>query len=223
MSYNKYLRPIMIDVLSAAMRDTNLENRRSALNTFNAAARHRPGLIIPYMHQLLPLVMDQAIPDPSLIHEVSMGPFKHKVDDGLEVRKSAYETLYSLMEIAPRRIDLVALYDRVVAGIGDDNGIRSLCSLMILKLMTSAPDETSRRLEALSEKFRAVLGVQLKETAVRHEHEKNAEAKKGVVKLSLALQKAFPGDDGANVKWVGYLEDMRRDQHTLVREVEREV
>lgn len=86
-TYNKYLRPIMVEVLTSAMRDSETENRRMAINTFNAASRNKPDLILPYLQQLLPLVIDQTLEDPSLIREVSMGPFKHKVDDGLEVRK----------------------------------------------------------------------------------------------------------------------------------------
>lgn len=32
-----------------------------------------------------------------LIRTVQMGPWTHKVDDGLEARKTAYETLYTLV------------------------------------------------------------------------------------------------------------------------------
>ena len=86
-AYDKYLRSVVTDILGTAMRDSELENRRSALNTFNAAARNKPELVMPHIQQLLPLVLEQTHEDPKLIREVSMGPFKHKVDDGLEVRK----------------------------------------------------------------------------------------------------------------------------------------
>lgn len=57
------------------------------MNSFNAAIRTKPDLILPYLGQLLPLVIAQTYINPKLIREVSMGPFKHKVDDGLEMRK----------------------------------------------------------------------------------------------------------------------------------------
>jgi cullin-associated NEDD8-dissociated protein 1 len=34
---------------------------------------------------------------PELVRTVQMGPWQHKVDDGLEARKTAYETLYTLV------------------------------------------------------------------------------------------------------------------------------
>jgi hypothetical protein len=36
---------------------------------------------------------------PELIRTVQMGPWQHKVDDGLEARKTAYETLYTLVRL----------------------------------------------------------------------------------------------------------------------------
>ena len=69
------------------MRDAEVDNRRSSLNTFNAAVRNKVHLILPYLTKLLPLVLDQTFKDRNLMREVTMGPFKHQVDDGLEVRK----------------------------------------------------------------------------------------------------------------------------------------
>ena len=246
-TYNKYLRPIVIDVLMTSLRDPATDNRRAALNTFNAASRNKPDLIFPYMQQLFPLVLDQTLEDPSLVREVSMGPFKHKVDDGLEVRKvcnatpafscrssaayrlmqTAYETLYSLLELAPSRLDLQQLFSRVVAGLGDEHSIRTLCNLMLLKLGYSAPEETALRLDDIADKYRAVLATQLKENAVKHEHEKNDEAKRSAVKVSLELARSFPdrgvGDAGKGIKWISYLQDMGKDHAALVKEVEKEV
>lgn len=42
------------------------------------------------MTALQPLLYEQAKPDPKLVHEVVMGPFKVKVDDGLNIRKVCY-------------------------------------------------------------------------------------------------------------------------------------
>ena len=233
-SYNKYLRPLLIEVLTASMRDSHLENRRSALSTFNAALRNRPELIVPSLGQLVPLVLDQTYEDPALIHEVSMGPFRHKVDDGLEVRKGAYETLYSLFELQPSRIDVPLVYPRIIAGLTDDPAVRSLCNLMVIRLGRMSPEDTASRLEEIIARFRTVLGAQLKETAVKHEHEKNAESKRGVVKVSLELAKALPdglapsgagsslGGGGQNTKWMTYFQEMVRDHGLMVKELERE-
>lgn len=86
-TYEKDFRPVIIDALTTMMRDSEVENRRLSLNTFNAAARNKSELILPHLSSLMPLVVDHSHKDPSLIREVSMGPFKHTVDDGLEVRK----------------------------------------------------------------------------------------------------------------------------------------
>lgn len=40
---------------------------------------------------LLPSLYRETVVNLDLVHEVEMGPFKHIVDDGLDLRKSAYE------------------------------------------------------------------------------------------------------------------------------------
>ena len=81
------LRPSLIAMLATMLADAEPENRRLALATLNAAARHRRALLLPHLSSLLPPVLQAAEIDPSLVREVQMGPFKHKVDDGLETRK----------------------------------------------------------------------------------------------------------------------------------------
>lgn len=88
-SFDAVLKTTLIDMLIVMMRDPELENRRLALTTLNSAAHNKPDLIIPHLGQLLPLVMNESVIKPEFIREVMMGPFKHKVDDGLEVRKAS--------------------------------------------------------------------------------------------------------------------------------------
>ncbi|KAI9651506.1 MAG: hypothetical protein M1831_000796 [Alyxoria varia] len=194
-SYDKHLEPTLMEVLAAMLKDEDVENRRSALNTFNAAFRGKFKLVLPHLPGLVPLIIKHTHADPALIREIDMGPFKHKIDDGLEFRKVAYEILYSLLELTvTTQIDISAIYDRLVDGLGDDHSIRSLCNLMILKMARGrAPrEETSARLDLVVDKYRVILATQLKETAVRYEIEQQEEAIKGAVKTSLELASTFP-------------------------------
>ena len=86
-AFDVVLKGTLIDMLGLMLRDTDLENRRLALTTLNSASHNKRDLIIPNLGLLLPLVMQESIIKPELIREVTMGPFKHKIDDGLEVRK----------------------------------------------------------------------------------------------------------------------------------------
>lgn len=241
-SFDKDLHPIMVEVLTAMLRDSDLENRRSALNTFNAATRNKAGLVMPHLGELVPLVIDQTLEDPSLIREVKMGPFVHRVDDGLDCRKSAYETIYTTVEIAPDAHltpQLPALYDRIVAGLGDNHSIRALCSIMILKFSSTAPTETQRRLDDMADRFKAILAVALKETAVRHEHERVEEAKRSAIRTALELARTFPGGviplggaaaanattatSAPQARWVAFLDEMRTGHRKAVEDAEREM
>ena len=200
-AYDEYLKPIVIPMLVQMLKEPDLENRRLALTTFNSAMHNKPHIIIPALDQLLPFAMQETHVKPELIREVQMGPFKHKVDDGLEIRKSAYETLYALLETAFSKLsvaDVADCYDRIVAGISDEHDIRVLCNLMLTKLMVLAPDQTHSRLEAIAHNFRGVLSVKPKENAVKQEIEKIQEGSKGVLKVSVLLNKHLSTESGSH-------------------------
>ncbi|KAK6610656.1 TATA-binding protein interacting [Botrytis cinerea] len=191
-SLDSVLKIMLIDMLKVMLTDTELENRRLALTTLNAAAHNKADLINPNLSQLLPFVMSESVIKEELIHEVMMGPFKHKVDDGLEVRKSAYETLYALMETAFSRMNILDFYDRIIAGLKDEHDIRSLCNLMLNKLVILDPDETARRLDAIADCFRVTLSIKLKESAVKQEIEKQDDATKSTLRSTLNLHARIP-------------------------------
>ncbi|KAH6680310.1 armadillo-type protein [Halenospora varia] len=223
-AFDAVLKTTLIDMLTLMLKDSELENRRLALTTLNSAAHNKPDLIIPNLGVLLPLVMNESVIKPELIREVMMGPFKHKVDDGLEVRKSAYETLYSLMETAFSRINILDFYDRVIAGLQDEHDIRALCNLMLTKLVVLDPEETARRLDAISTCFRTILSTKLKDNAVKQEIEKQEEASKSVLRVTLILNNALPaastgmGAQGSfHQQWKGYWEWVERDFESQLR------
>ena len=86
-TFDEVLKPMLIRMLTTMLNDPNLENRRLALSTLNSATANKSDIVLPYLGQLIPLVMKESRINTNLIREVQMGPFKHKVDDGLELRK----------------------------------------------------------------------------------------------------------------------------------------
>jgi cullin-associated NEDD8-dissociated protein 1 len=125
------------------------------------------------------------------------------------------------METAFSRISIIDLYDRIIAGLRDDNDIRGLCNLMVSKLLFIDPDETTRRLDAIAEAFRATLSTKLKDSAVKQEIEKQAEANKSVLRVTLllgeklksALNTVGSGAHGANQTWTNYWEWVHKDSN----------
>ena len=128
------------------------------------------------------------------------------------------------METAFSRINVVEFYDRVIAGLKDEHDIRSLCYLMLNKLSVMDTDETSRRLDAIAECLRAILSTKLKDNAVKQEIEKQEEAIKGALRISLQLNNAIPGASSGLVAqgsqhqiWRTYWEWIEKDFQESIR------
>ncbi|KAG9252164.1 armadillo-type protein [Emericellopsis atlantica] len=230
--FDAILRNSLVDMLLMVLQDQDMEVRRLGMTTLNSATHNKPDLVLPHLGRLVPFVLEESVIKPALIREVKLGPFTHTVDDGLEVRKSAYETLYALMETAFSRINHIDFYDRVVAGLKDDNDIRQLCNLMITKLSVIDPEETARRLDSIAEAYRAVLSVKLKENAVKQDIEKQEEANKSVLRVTLLLgdkMKALTGNAGAATSnagaagtWLAYWEWVNKDYEKQLRALREE-
>ncbi len=99
---------------------------------------------------------------------------------------------------------------------------------MLTKLIILNPEETVRRLDAIAERFRAILSFKPKENAVKQEIEKAHEASKGVLKVSVQLNNAFPAAvgpaaSGQHQTWKSYWEWVKKDYNTQIHSIEQEV
>ncbi|KAK0288259.1 hypothetical protein LTR35_003733 [Friedmanniomyces endolithicus] len=223
-TYDGNLRATMIPMLGTMLSDTDLDNQRLSLTTFNSALHNKPDLVLPHLQDVLPYAMQATVIRPELVREVQMGPFKHKVDDGLEMRKSAYETLYALLDTpaSRQRLDISAFYDRILAGVTDEHEIKILCCLVLGKLLVITPAESTRRLDVLAQHFRTVLAFKPKENAVKQELEKLAEEQKAVVKVSVGFNKGL-SSGGLTKVWRDYFEFVRKEFAQGVKAAEEEL
>ncbi len=56
--------------------------------------------------------------DPSLVRTVDLGPFKHQIDDGLELRKTAFECLDVMLDVCPQAVDIDQHVATLQSGLG---------------------------------------------------------------------------------------------------------
>ncbi|KAL8527650.1 hypothetical protein ACS0TY_005482 [Phlomoides rotata] len=80
------------------IKDQDRHVRRAAVLALSTAAHNKPNLIKGLLPELLPLLYDQTVIKKELIRTVDLGPFKHTVDDGLELRKAAFECVDTLLD-----------------------------------------------------------------------------------------------------------------------------
>lgn len=68
-----------------------------------------------------------------------MGPFKHTVDDGLDIRKAAFECMYTLLDSCLDRLDVFEFLNHVENGLKDHYDIKMLTYLMVARLSQLCP------------------------------------------------------------------------------------
>uniref|UniRef100_A0A7N6AH07 TATA-binding protein interacting (TIP20) domain-containing protein n=1 Tax=Anabas testudineus TaxID=64144 RepID=A0A7N6AH07_ANATE len=164
-----------------------LNVRRVALVTFNSAAHNKPSLIRELLDSVLPQLYNETKVRKELIREVEMGPFKHTVDDGLDLRKAAFECMYTLLDSCLDRIDIFTFLNHVEDGLKDHYDIKMLTFLMLARLSSLCPSAVLQRLDRLVEPLRATCTTKVKANSVKQEFEKQDELKRSAMRAVVAL------------------------------------
>ncbi|KAK1906373.1 Cullin-associated NEDD8-dissociated protein 1 [Dissostichus eleginoides] len=169
------------------LEDPDLNVRRVALVTFNSAAHNKPSLIRELLDSVLPQLYNETKVRKELIREVEMGPFKHTVDDGLDLRKAAFECMYTLLDSCLDRLDIFTFLNHVEDGLKDHYDIKMLTFLMLARLSSLCPSAVLQRLDRLVEPLRATCTTKVKANSVKQEFEKQDELKRSAMRAVVAL------------------------------------
>ncbi|CAD6191560.1 unnamed protein product [Caenorhabditis auriculariae] len=179
-----------IENFLSAVKDDDLNVRRAALVVLNSAAHNRPALIRDLLPHLLPAIYIETQLRTELIREVEMGPFKHQVDDGLDLRKCAFECMYTLLENCSDKIDANEFLAVMEVGLKDpSHDVRLLNYLTLQKIAVLAPGQVLQRLEKICEPLKQQLTSKPKGNAVKQELEKLEELKKGAIRVIFTLKR----------------------------------
>ncbi|XP_052763076.1 cullin-associated NEDD8-dissociated protein 1-like [Mya arenaria] len=169
------------------LQDPDLNVRRVALVTFNSAAHNKPVLIRDLLDSMLPHLYNETKVRKELIREVEMGPFKHTLDDGLDIRKAAFECMYTLLDSCLDRLDIFEFLNHVEDGLKDHYDIKMLTYLMLVRLSHLCPSAVLQRLDRLVEPLRATCTTKVKANSVKQEFEKQDELKRSAMRAVAAL------------------------------------
>ncbi|XP_013401957.1 LOW QUALITY PROTEIN: cullin-associated NEDD8-dissociated protein 1-like [Lingula anatina] len=167
--------------------DPDLNVRRVALVAFNSAAHNKPSLIRDLLNTILPHLYEETKVKKELIREVEMGPFKHTVDDGLDIRKAAFECMYTLLDACMDRLDIFEFLNHVEDGLKDHYDIKMLTYLMLIRLSHLCPSAVLQRMDRLLEPLRSTCTTKVKANSVKQEFEKQEELKHSAMRAVAAL------------------------------------
>ncbi|CCH44180.1 Cullin-associated NEDD8-dissociated protein 1 [Wickerhamomyces ciferrii] len=117
--------------------DEDLKIKQISIISLITVLNNQFGLLIPYLSNILPLVYEELSKKKQYQETIQIGPFKHKVDKGLEVRKNAFEILYKLSlnhNLLNNNVDFNEILHNVIEhGLSAD--IITISSLIIIKLL----------------------------------------------------------------------------------------
>ncbi|XP_035780587.1 cullin-associated NEDD8-dissociated protein 1-like [Anopheles albimanus] len=170
-----------------ALQDPEPSVRRVALVAFNSAVHNKPSLVRDLLPELLPQLYSETKVKKELIREVEMGPFKHTVDDGLDIRKAAFECMYTLLEQGLDRVDIMQFLEHVQAGLRDHYDIKMLTYLMTARLAALCPNAVLQKLDQFVDPLRATCTLKVKANSVKQEYEKQDELKRSALRAVAAL------------------------------------
>jgi len=182
------LGPILPHVM-AALRDSEVEVRRAALLTINYAAHNKPNLVRPVLHEYMSALFAETQIKKELIKVVDLGPFKHKVDEGLENRKAAFECLYTLLDSCIDKLDIGSLLQHLVEGLQDIHDIQLLSHLILARLARDAPAPLLTGLDQLVEPLRKTVTTKVKDNSVKQQVDRNEELIRSALRAIAAISR----------------------------------
>eukprot|EP00667_Euglena_gracilis_P000570 EG_transcript_570 len=176
---DKYLAADLQQFLAPALKkEESVKIRRAAILLLTAAAHNKPDLVRSQLRLYMTDLYTETPLDKSLIREVNLGPFKHKVDDGLELRKAAFECMDIMLDNTSAASLLEFLNDygtfitHVKLGLKDENqDIRMLAHLMVTKLtkIPNAAVPLLTAMDSIAELLTATVTKKLKTNPVQQE------------------------------------------------------
>ncbi|XP_049401360.1 cullin-associated NEDD8-dissociated protein 1 [Solanum stenotomum] len=183
------------------IKDKDRHVRRAAVLALSTAAHNKPNLIKGLLPELLPLLYDQTIIKKELIRTVDLGPFKHTVDDGLELRKAAFECVDTLLDTCLDQVNPSSfIVPYLQSGLDDHYDVKMPCHLILSKLADKCPSAVLAVLDSLVDPLQKTINFRPKQDAVKQEVDRNEDMIRSALRAIAALNRISGGDYSHKLK-----------------------
>uniref|UniRef100_A0A5B7B384 Cullin-associated NEDD8-dissociated protein 1 n=1 Tax=Davidia involucrata TaxID=16924 RepID=A0A5B7B384_DAVIN len=177
------------------IKDHDRHVRRAAVLALSTAAHNKPNLIKGLLPELLPLLYDQTIIKQELIRTVDLGPFKHTVDDGLELRKAAFECVDTLLDSCLDQVNPSSfIVPYLKSGLNDHYDVKMPCHLILSKLADKCPSAVLAVLDSLVDPLQKTINFRPKHDAVKQEVDRNEDMIRSALRAIASLNRISGGD-----------------------------
>ncbi|KAK1276188.1 Cullin-associated NEDD8-dissociated protein 1 [Acorus gramineus] len=177
------------------IKDDDRHVRRAAVLALSTAAHNKPNLIKGLLTELLPLLYDQTVVKKDLIRTVDLGPFKHTVDDGLELRKAAFECVDTLLDSCLDQMNPSSFITPYLAsGLHDHYDVKMPCHLILSKLANKCPSAVLAVLDSLVEPLEKTINHKPKMDAVKQEVDRNEDMIRSALRAIASLNRISGSD-----------------------------
>lgn len=123
-----------------------------------------------------------------LIKTIDLGPFKHTVDNGVPIRKSAFYLLQNVL--GKYQIKQTEIIEAVIGGFSDSNeDVQILCFGFMNKLINTCPMIVISKLDQIVEKFNlfySKIGIKFKNNS---QSERELNLMRSILRVTEALQR----------------------------------
>ncbi|KAJ2060916.1 hypothetical protein GGI17_003441 [Coemansia sp. S146] len=179
---------LVLPTVLASISDADINVRRLTLLALYTLIQAKLELVEDVIPSIQPALFQQTVIDERVVREISMGPFKRKIDDGLEMRKVAYMCVQLLIRHMLSVVDGAALVDCVVRGIPDDPEVRVIVQHMVMETASTFPSNYVARLDDIGKAIKEVRDVKVHKSAVKQEVGKKEDSIKVAVSIAAKLQ-----------------------------------
>jgi len=125
-----------LDGFFVSLTDEDLDVRRAALMMLNTAIFHNGELVKGFMQGInRELITTLAFEQERI---VDLGPFKHKIDDGLPLRKAALTCVETTLDVMSDRLNIGELMPGIVSTLGNEN-TKPQAYQILIKICSIAP------------------------------------------------------------------------------------
>ncbi|KAI3993229.1 hypothetical protein MKX01_009972 [Papaver californicum] len=177
------------------IKDHDRHVRRAAVLALSTAAHNKPNLVKGLLPELLPLLYDQTVVKKELIRTVDLGPFKHIVDDGLELRKAAFECVDTLLDSCLDQVNPSSfIVPYLKSGLDDHYDVKMPCHLILSKLADKCPAAVLAVLDSLVDPLQKTINYKPKLDAVKQEVDRNEDMIRSALRAISSLSRISGGD-----------------------------